>query len=423
MTNPPKARDHGTALIDPYGIYGTRTANRLRNMRRRQRLQQYVLTLIILGLVGLGVYSWRTHRIPTLKSSANWSLLVSPSATPAWDPQYQNLLIPTRDGQIVATWPLSRPVHSRILLETDFPLHGTPVLDEKYFYTGSENGSLYALDRQTGQLIWQYNSGAAISTQPQVLGNLVFCGNDAGWLFCLRTDKGQIGWKRKLPSSIGDGLATVSIPTKLVLAPLTDGAAQRGGVWALDANTGIVKWKFPENGITNAQQISPPVTIDIDGRTRVICANDTGALINLNAANGKYAGSDDGWKVYFQNETHPASRVMFRSPPLFEPQSSPTRLYINGNDDVVRCVDIYNGHLLWKWRAPAIITGSMQLAGGQIVVPCRGAVSYLLNMNTGDVDATLTGTKFPIVSLLRVDQNIWAVDNRGTLSRYSLSKK
>jgi outer membrane protein assembly factor BamB len=421
MSNPPKGRDPGAALIDPYGIYGTRTAHRLRNMRRRQRAQQIILALIVLGLIVIGIYSWRTHRIPSLKADVNWPLLISSSATPAWDSQYQDLLIPTRDGQIVATWPFARPVHSRILIETDFPIHGTPVLDEKYFYTGSENGVLYALDRETGKLIWQYNSGASISTQPQIMENLIFCGNDDGWLFCLRTKDGALVWKHKLPSAIGNGLATVGNPSKLVLAPLTDGAAQHGGVWALDANNGLIKWKFPSKGITNAQQITPPVTVDIDGKTRVFCANDTGALINLNAANGKYGDNDDGWKVYFPNQANPASRLMFRQPPVLDPQTSPTRLYLVGNDDVVRCVDIYNGRLLWKWKSPTIIAGNVQLVKNKLLVPCRGAVSYLLNINTGEVDMTLSGTKSSFASMLCVNQQVWALDNNGTLARYTLS--
>lgn len=417
MSNSSKSRDHH-ALIDPYGIYGTRTAQRLRNMRRRQRAQQFILTLIVLGLIVVGIYSWRTHRIPTIKASAVWPLWISPSATPAWDPQYQNLLIPTRDGQIIAAWPLAHPVHSRILLETDFPIHATPVMDEKYFYVGSENGVLYALERGTGKLLWQYNSGASISTQPQLLGNLIFCGNDAGQLVCLRTANGKPVWKRKLPSAIGNGLAAVSNPAKLVLAPLTDGGAQRGGVWALDANNGQVKWKFPAAGITNAQQITAPVTIDIDGKTRVFCANDTGALINLNAANGKYGGSDDGWKVYFHNA---ASHVLLRQPPLLERQSSPTRLYIYGNDDVVRCVDIYNGHILWRWKAPAMITGNLHILNGQVLVSCRGTVSYLLNANTGEETTMLRRQSYPVVSMVNVDNIVWALDSNGTLLSYKLS--
>ena len=420
MPNPPKARDHGVALIDPYGIYGTRTAARLRNMRRRRRAQQIILVVIVFALIAVGIYSLRTHRIPALRPTGSWPLLINSSATPTWDPQYQNLLIPTNDGQIIATWPLARPVHSRILIETDFPIHSSPVLDEKYFYTGSENGILYALDRASGKLAWQYDSGASITTQPQVLDHLIFDGNDDGWIFCVRANNGKLVWKRKLPSAIGNGLATVRNPTKLVLAPLTDGAAQRGGVWALDANNGTVKWKFPAKGITNAQQITPPVTIDIDGKTRVICANDTGALVNLNAANGKYGGADDGWKVYFQNQTNPAARLMFRQPPLLESQS-PTHLYLAGNDDVVRCVDIYNGRLVWKWASPSIIGGNIQLAGGKLLVPCRGAVSYLLNLNTGEVETTLNETKSSFVSLLSANQQIWALDNRGTLARYTLS--
>ncbi|MEO6907094.1 MAG: PQQ-binding-like beta-propeller repeat protein [Abditibacteriaceae bacterium] len=421
MPHLPNNRNHAGALLDPYGIYGTRTANRLRSMRRRRRAQQFILALIVLGLIVLGIYSWQTHRIPTLKASGKWSLFISPSATPAWDPQFQDLLIPTNDGQIVATWPLARPMHSRILLETDFPIRNTPVLDEKYFYTGSENGVLYALDRGTGKLIWQYNSGASISTQPQVLRNIIFCGNDEGWLFCLRTNNGKLVWKRKLPSAIGNGLAVVMNPSKLVLAPLADGAAQHGGVWAMDANNGLIKWKFPVRGITNAQQITPPVTVNINGNTRVFCANDTGTLINLNALNGKYGGNDDGWKVYFQNQANPSSQLMLRQPPIFEQQPSPTRLYLVGNDDAVRCVDIYSGHELWEWHSPTMVRKNIQLVNGQLLVTCQGSVSYLLNNNTGEVDATLRGTHFSFASMISVDNHIWAIDNNGTMLRYPLS--
>jgi outer membrane protein assembly factor BamB len=417
----PKGRDHAAALIDPYGIYGTRTAHRLRNMRRRQRAQQFILVLIILGIIALGIYSWRMHRIPALKPKGIWPLLISPSATPAWDAQYQTLLIPTKDGQVAAAWPMARPVRSQIWLETDFPLRGTPVLGEKYFYVGSENGTLYALERGSGKLIWQYHSGASITTQPQLSGNLIFCGNDGGWLAALRADSGELVWKRRLPAAIGDGLAVISQPSKVVLVPLTDGAAWRGGVWAFNANNGLIQWKFPANGAVNAQQITAPVAAVINGKTHVFCANDTGALINLNAASGKYDGGNDGWKIYLSAANAENARLLLRRPPLPDNTLSPTRLYLAGNDDAVRCVDIYNGRLLWKWQAPAMIIGNPQLAQGQLLVPCRGMVSYLLNAANGQENARITGTRTPFAAMLNVDNSLWALDANGTLLRYQLS--
>jgi hypothetical protein len=63
----------------------------------------------------------------------------------------------------------------------------------------------------------------------------------------------------------------------------------------------------------------------------------------------------------------------------------------------------------------------VQLAKNKLLVPCRGAVSYLLNINTGEVDMTLAGTKSSFASMLCVNQQVWALDNNGTLARYTLS--
>jgi len=421
MPPSPKGHDRHAALLDPYGIYGTRTAHRLRNMRRRQRVQQVILGLILIALVALGIYTWQTHRVPSLAATASWPLTVSPTAPPVWDASHHTLLIPTEDGQIMAVWPQSHPLRTQIWLKTDFPIHVSPVLGQKYFYVGTENGTLYAIERGTGKMAWWYRSGASITTQPHLLGNLLFCGNDDGWLAALRAKDGSLVWRRKLPSPIGDGLATVTTPSKMVIAPLIGNAVHNGGLWALDVNNGMVKWKFPAASRANAQQVTPPVAALIDWQTRLFCANDTGALMNLQAATGTYNGKGGGWKIYFPSQRQANARLLLRLPPLIDASASRPRLFICGNDDVVRCVDVHSSRLLWKWQAPAQVLQLLRTADGRILPVCRGSVSYLLNADTGEVGARIRGTSSSFQTMLTRDTSIWALHQDGTLQHFSLS--
>jgi len=390
-------------------------------MRRRQRAQQVILAFILIGLVALGIYTWQFHRVPSLAAQGIWPLGISPTASPAWDAPHHTLLVPTQDGQIVAVWPDSHPLRKQIWLETDFPIHTSPVLGKKYFYVGSENGTLYALERGTGKMAWWYRSGAAITTQPRLLGNLLFCGNDDGWLVALRAKDGSLVWRRKLPSAIGSGLATFTTPTKLVVAPLIGNAVHNGGVWALDVNNGIVKWKFPAASRANAQQATPPIAALIDWQTRVFCANDTGALINLQGSNGKYDGKEGGWKIYFPSQREATTRLLLRLPPVLDANSSKPHLFICGNDDVVRCVDVHSSRVLWKWQAPAQVLQLLRTSDGRILVTCRDTVSYLLNPDTGSINVRIKGNSSPFQTMLSIGASIWALHADGTLQYFSLS--
>ncbi len=50
-------------------------------------------------------------------------------------------------------------------------------------YMGSNNGSAYALDRATGQVVWEREIGAGVSAGPAVSGNTVVFGAWDGKLY------------------------------------------------------------------------------------------------------------------------------------------------------------------------------------------------------------------------------------------------
>jgi outer membrane protein assembly factor BamB len=85
-----------------------------------------------------------------------------------------------------------------------------PVFDRLLFGV-TLGDELIALDRETGERVWSFASGATnesfwMSSSPAVLGERVFFGGLNGVLYALNARTGQLVWKRELGSRISTGL-------------------------------------------------------------------------------------------------------------------------------------------------------------------------------------------------------------------------
>jgi outer membrane protein assembly factor BamB len=62
---------------------------------------------------------------------------------------------------------------------------------------GSQDHFLYALDMQSGQLIWKQNLGGLIPSKALVTNDAIYVGSGSGDFYRLSADTGQINWKFK----------------------------------------------------------------------------------------------------------------------------------------------------------------------------------------------------------------------------------
>ena len=46
-------------------------------------------------------------------------------------------------------------------------------------------GNVYALNATTGKLLWTYTTGNKVESSPAVAGNMVYVGNDDGYVYAL----------------------------------------------------------------------------------------------------------------------------------------------------------------------------------------------------------------------------------------------
>ncbi|QNI30803.1 PQQ-binding-like beta-propeller repeat protein [Alloacidobacterium dinghuense] len=171
----------------------------------------------------------------------------------------------------------------------------SPAIVNGVVYIGSNDGNLYAIDQQTGSQKWKFQTGARVPSSPAVANGLVYFGSYDGNFYAIDTTTGKPQWKFRnagerryaathLHGSVPEGetmpdpfdvyLSSPSIWNNTVYFGSGD-----GNIYALDAATGVLKWKFKTGDVVHA---SPAIS---DGKLYI--GSWDSYFYALDAATGK----------------------------------------------------------------------------------------------------------------------------------------
>ena len=145
--------------------------------------------------------------------------------------------------------------------EPEFEFEPTaPVSSGGNFFYAGDDGKVRCVNAFTGELKWEYRTAGPIKAAPSIWADRVYVGSGDGHAYCLAADTGELIWKfRAAPVSrrmmVYDRLAsTWPVNTGVVVQ---EGTAYFGAgiidydgtyVYALDAQTGEVKWINDDSG-------------------------------------------------------------------------------------------------------------------------------------------------------------------------------
>jgi len=119
----------------------------------------------------------------------------------------------------------------------------SPTVKDNTVFIGGEDGTFYAYDASTGVLKWKkFLSNGSIVSSPIGVNGVIYIGGGDGKLYALNADSGDILWANA-------DLGTQNIysgPT--ISAETIYGGTLSGNVFAVDAQTGVTKWKAPVSG-------------------------------------------------------------------------------------------------------------------------------------------------------------------------------
>jgi len=72
------------------------------------------------------------------------------------------------------------------------------VADDSLFVASVDEGTVYAVDTETGKAKWHYTVDGRVDSPPTWSDGLLLFGSRNGWLYCLNADSGQLAWRYRI---------------------------------------------------------------------------------------------------------------------------------------------------------------------------------------------------------------------------------
>ncbi|MFA5258232.1 MAG: PQQ-binding-like beta-propeller repeat protein [Opitutales bacterium] len=159
---------------------------------------------------------------------------------------------------------ISAPVWT---FKADGPILSSAAVADGTVYVGSDDRNFYALDARNGEKKWSFVTGGIIRSSPAVVDGTVYFGSYDGFIYALCAKSGALKWKfqtggeRHFEAKGLHGMkpSTQTIPDfwdcyqsspALCCGTLYVGSGD-GNLYALDAATGEVKWKFATGDVVH----------------------------------------------------------------------------------------------------------------------------------------------------------------------------
>jgi outer membrane protein assembly factor BamB len=153
-----------------------------------------------------------------------------------------------------------------------FPTGGrvisSPVSQDKALYFGSDDGNIYAVDAETGRQIWKRATGGPAPSTPAVANGMVYAGSYDGKFYALDAQTGAVKWKfstggeRRFEAKGIHGLEPktqtmadqydVFLSSPIVVQGAVYFGSGDGNLYALDATSGELKWKFKTGDVVHS---------------------------------------------------------------------------------------------------------------------------------------------------------------------------
>lgn len=272
------------------------------------------------------------------------------------------------DAQLTGVYDAPSPrrlVGVRFTFSAGGPIRSTPAVVDGSLYVGSADGSLYALDAQTGRERWHVALGAGISASPCVAFDTVFVTSRDGKLHALASADGARRWSLDLGKDLGDKNYWDFYTSSPIVrdATLYVGSGD-GRVRAVDARSGHVVWSHDAGSRVRS---TPAVSADA-----VVFGTMSGHVVALDRQTGKqrWRFATDGASRTFSDRENDTTSV-FGSASI-----DGGVVAIGGRDGQAYGIDLATGTLKWKtthdgssWiLSTAIDKGSVFIGSGSAAI-------------------------------------------------------
>jgi len=244
-----------------------------------------------------------------------------------------------------------------------------PVLDETKIYFGADNGNFWAINQSDGSVAWKYRvgfhaKGKHIFSSPALYNNQLFFGAYDGNFYCLDKSTGKPQWIFMEADWIGSS-PCIADDLGLVFVGLEFGLwNKRGGIVALDAETGKKIWEHATPGIVQ----SSPAYSKKDNV--VVCESNNFSVYGFDAKNGKLL-----WEFKTEGEVKES----------FAFDESRGVVVFGSFDSHIYILKTKTGELVHKIKTGEAIYSTPCVYNGHACVASLDKILYYVDLDTGAV--------------------------------------
>ena len=313
-------------------------------MRRRLL---FILAAALALVTGVGVALLTTHRLPqgNLETEVTDVTVVAPPETtePEPPPPPPTTPEPQRDVD-QRCWPMfgggPRRDLARPAIDLGLPrkkplwargvgeyIEYPPSYCDGVLYVNTFKGDTFAIDAETGKVIWKKVSRAPKPSTPAIAGDKLIVSSKDGTVTALTRKSGKLVWQIRTHAKVESSPA---VAEGTVFFGATDGR-----LFAVDADTGRIRWAFDTGGRINS---SPSLA-----EGRVCITTYAGSVFCLRQRDGHKL-----WSTYVKRDT-------FRYESFYASASTDgRRLYTISRSGRIVALDADTGRVIWTDRVDSL---------------------------------------------------------------------
>ena len=306
--------------------------------------------------------------------------------------------------------------------KTGGPIVASPAVADGVVYICSMDGYLYAIDQSTGKEKWKFKSSMPIASSPAVANGTLYFVSSRGSLAALDIATGKPKWvlpteyERKFEAKNLHGYpsAAQTIPDAYDLfmsSPAVDSGkvyfgSGDGNIYAADAETGVLQWKFPTKDVVHA---SPAVV-----NNTVYVGSWDSYLYAIEATTGQQK-----WAFKTGEDDTIHNQVGFQSSPAVVNGT----VYVGCRDAHVYAVDAASGRKKWDYpTSKSWVIGTPAVRDGVVYVGTSDSSRFMaLDASTGRLRANFAAGSYMFSSAAIAGDLLYVGDHNGKL--YAIDAK
>lgn len=213
----------------------------------------------------------------------------------------------------------------------------SPALDppSHLVIVGSEDGNIYGLSMLNGSVLWKYATGGPVISSPALADGVVYIGSGDGFLYALQANSGSLLWRADLGSAVNSSPAVDIGHQRLVVG---DSAGTVEALSIGGSGAGTVLWGYQTSGAVQGMPVIDAGTV--------------------------YFGSADGLEYAVSESTGALDwSTNLGGTPSMTAALNEQSLYVGSGGDYLYSLSTSNGAVQWKYPTSAAVTGVVATVG------------------------------------------------------------